>query len=130
MKYLHLKFLNILDAFKHEIITDEEKKQLLIDINLTSEIYLAKIRENDPQCIWIGAKAGNIVRICRNAIVYRLVIGIVNNKIVSSTSPSYIGPKYSRPKISISQREAAKVDDLSNKTKIKVKNKSKKKTNK
>jgi len=63
----------------HEILPDEEKKQLLEKYNLTPD-QLPKILDNDPVSISIGAKPGQIVKIIRKshtakeAIAYRLVV--------------------------------------------------------
>ncbi len=91
---------------KHEIMKEEEIKQLEIDHNLVSRLELAKIRENDPQCIWIGAKVADTIRITRNnmsgeSLNYRIVIGATATKVVSSSIPVYLGPNYARPKITI-----------------------------
>jgi len=63
----------------HEIISDEEKRQLFEKYNLTPD-QLPKILNTDPVSISIGAKPGQIVKIIRKshtakeAIAYRLVV--------------------------------------------------------
>ena len=48
-------------APKYTILSDEEVKKQLETVHLT-RYSLPKILETDPQMIWIGAKAGQVVR--------------------------------------------------------------------
>jgi DNA-directed RNA polymerase subunit H len=63
----------------HTIISDDEKEKLLKKYNVETN-NLPKILDNDPVCVFIGAKSGQIVKIVRKsntakeAISYRLVI--------------------------------------------------------
>ncbi|UCB58555.1 MAG: DNA-directed RNA polymerase subunit H [Thermoplasmatales archaeon] len=63
----------------HEVISEEEKKQLFEDLNITPD-QLPKIMDTDPVSISIGAKPGQIVKIVRKshtaneAVAYRLVV--------------------------------------------------------
>ncbi|RLF27275.1 MAG: DNA-directed RNA polymerase subunit H [Thermoplasmata archaeon] len=63
----------------HEILSDEEKKQLIEKYNLTPD-QLPKILDSDPVSVSIGAKPGQIVKIIRKshtakeAVAYRLVV--------------------------------------------------------
>ncbi len=63
----------------HEIITEEEKKQLFKKYCITPD-QLPKIWDIDPVCLSIGAKPGQIIKITRKsttakeAIIYRLVV--------------------------------------------------------
>lgn len=71
---------------KHEIMKHDEIKKMVNDLALVSVINLPKIKVDDPQCIWIGAKVGDIVRISGNTalgftIKYRYVIGCASKKI-------------------------------------------------
>jgi DNA-directed RNA polymerase subunit H len=63
----------------HEIISEEEKKQLFKKYCITPD-QLPKILNIDPVCLSIGAKPGQIIKITRKsttakeAIIYRLVV--------------------------------------------------------
>lgn len=63
----------------HEILSDEEKKQLFEKYNLTPD-QLPKILDSDPVSVSIGAKPGQIVKIIRKshtakeAVAYRFVV--------------------------------------------------------
>ena len=66
---------------KHEIMHKDDVNQLIEDLNLESIFELPRIRNNDPVCVWIGAKPWDVLRIYRQniqgkSIMYRLVIGI------------------------------------------------------
>ena len=64
---------------KHEILSEEEKKELLEKLNI-QEKQLPKILDSDPVVKKINAKAGDVIKITRNSptagksIYYRLVI--------------------------------------------------------
>jgi len=64
---------------KHEILSEEEKKELLKKYNIT-EKQLPKILASDPVVKAIGAKPGDVIRIIRNSpvagrsIYYRIVV--------------------------------------------------------
>lgn len=73
---------------KHRIMTEEEVKDLIQNISLSTELILPKIVDSDTQCVWIGAKPLDIIQITRNTIsgeslVYRLVVGATAKKITS-----------------------------------------------
>jgi DNA-directed RNA polymerase subunit H len=63
----------------HELISEEEKKQLFKKYSITPD-QLPKILDTDPVCLSIGAKPGQIIKITRKsttakeAIIYRLVV--------------------------------------------------------
>ena len=63
---------------KHKIMNKIEINQLINEDLFTTIANLPKIREDDPQCIWIGAKIGDIIEI---------------------TSPSYITHLYKTYKV-------------------------------
>lgn len=101
---------------KHEIMNDDEVERLLLDFNLRSKYSLPRIivgdTRSDPQCAWIGATPGDVIRITRHttsgeSIMYR-VVRSQSNKTISSTIPGYKGPYYSRSKIKISNKEEKK----------------------
>ena len=48
---------------KHRILNKQEVYQLINEDLFTTIANLPKIRENDPQCIWIGAKTGDVIEI-------------------------------------------------------------------
>ena len=64
---------------KHEILSEEEKKELLKKYNIT-EKQLPKILASDPVVKAIGAKPGDVIRIIRNShvagrsVYYRIVV--------------------------------------------------------
>ncbi|MBI2578906.1 MAG: DNA-directed RNA polymerase subunit H [Candidatus Aenigmarchaeota archaeon] len=64
---------------KHEIMSGEEKAELLERLNVSSG-QLPKIREEDPVVKLLGAKKGDVLRITRKSPValeyfyYRVVI--------------------------------------------------------
>jgi hypothetical protein len=47
----------------HKILSKQEIYQLINEDLFTTISNLPKIRENDPQCIWIGAKTGDVIEI-------------------------------------------------------------------
>jgi DNA-directed RNA polymerase subunit H (RpoH/RPB5) len=63
----------------HEIISEEEKKELFKKYKLTTDL-LPKIMDNDPVSNSIGAKPGQVLKITRKsrtakeAVAYRLVV--------------------------------------------------------
>ncbi len=63
----------------HEIISEEEKKQLFNNYCITPD-QLPKIMNTDPVCLSIGAKPGQIIKITRKsttakeALIYRFVV--------------------------------------------------------
>jgi DNA-directed RNA polymerase subunit H (RpoH/RPB5) len=68
--YLHIHFLielpRVLHATPHRIIGDAEKK--LLEENHVRPESLPHIRENDAQCVWIGAQVGDIVAVERKSL--------------------------------------------------------------
>lgn len=64
---------------KHVILSEEEKQKLLEKFNISSE-QLPKISTSDPVVNFLGAKAGDILKIERKSptagetLYYRLVI--------------------------------------------------------
>ncbi|MHA1828668.1 MAG: DNA-directed RNA polymerase subunit H [Candidatus Heimdallarchaeaceae archaeon] len=64
---------------EHKIMTEEEKKQLFKEYAITPD-QLPQIMNDDPVCVSIGAKSGQIIKIIRKshtageAVVYRLVV--------------------------------------------------------
>lgn len=73
------EILNHILVPKHEIVSEEEKEQLLKTYKITPE-QLPKIRSKDPIVKLIGAKPGDIIKITRKSptagksVYYRLVI--------------------------------------------------------
>ena len=70
---------------KHEIMNSDEIDKLIYDLSLDSIFNLPKIKIDDPQCIWIGAKSKDVLRIYRNnnSIYYRVVLGVMEEKVIS-----------------------------------------------
>ena len=69
---------------KHEIMNHGDVTTLVHDLGLISVLNLPKIKMDDPQCIWIGAKPGNVVKITSHGgkcIRYRVVMGNLDKKI-------------------------------------------------
>jgi len=64
---------------KHEVLTSQEKKEVLEKFNVTKE-QLPKILESDPAVKAVNAKVGDIIRIIRKSqtagesIYYRVVV--------------------------------------------------------
>ncbi|MCD6215753.1 MAG: DNA-directed RNA polymerase subunit H [Candidatus Aenigmarchaeota archaeon] len=76
------KEINIFENYlvpKHEIMTEEEKQQLLKKFNISLK-QLPRIKERDPAVKAIGAKKGDIIKIERKsetagvAYYYRVVV--------------------------------------------------------
>jgi len=75
------KEINIFENYlvpKHEIMTEEEKQQLLKKFNISLK-QLPRIKERDPAVKAIGAKKGDIIKIERKEgdkviVYYRVVI--------------------------------------------------------
>ena len=71
---------------KHEILDPDQVKTMMHDLALLSVNNLPKIRIDDPQCIWIGAEKGQVVKITNKngigkSIKYRLVVGSLNRRV-------------------------------------------------
>lgn len=47
---------------RHTIMSNEDAEALLKELNLTYDAFPV-ILTNDPQCIWLGAKAGQLIQI-------------------------------------------------------------------
>lgn len=66
-----------IDVPKHEIMTEEEVQNELPDV---SKNVMKQIKQSDPQCLFIGAVRGQVIRIHRKTITsgiifdYRVVI--------------------------------------------------------
>ena len=64
---------------KHEVLTQDEKKEVLEMFGVDKE-QLPKILDSDPVCKEIGAKKGDVLRILRKSdtsgesVYYRVVI--------------------------------------------------------
>ncbi len=64
---------------KHEILSEEEAKKLLEELNITKK-QLPRIYASDPVAKILGAKPGDIIRITRKSptagesIYYRVVV--------------------------------------------------------
>lgn len=50
---------------KHERLSDAEAKKLMEDLRLKHRLQLPAIYRKDPQAVWLGLRAGDIVRITR-----------------------------------------------------------------
>lgn len=48
---------------KHEIVSNEEKNELMIKYNLETEDQLPLIKKNDPVAKYLGMKVGNVCKI-------------------------------------------------------------------
>jgi len=65
-------------CYPHRILSEEEVKMVLDDLS-TVKAGLPKILMSDPQCIWLGAKPGDVIEIQRcseatgTSIAYRAV---------------------------------------------------------
>jgi DNA-directed RNA polymerase subunit H (RpoH/RPB5) len=57
---------------KHRIMNKIEINQLVNEDLFTTIANLPKIREDDPQCIWIGAKIGDIIEIVSPSFITHL----------------------------------------------------------
>ncbi len=64
---------------KHEILSEEETRELLETLNITKE-QLPKILSKDPVVRILGAKPGDVIKITRKsptageAVYYRVVV--------------------------------------------------------
>jgi DNA-directed RNA polymerase subunit H len=64
---------------KHEVLTQDEKKEVMEMFNIDKE-KLPKILDSDPVCKDIGAKKGDVLRIRRKSetagenVYYRVVV--------------------------------------------------------
>ena len=111
---------------KHEILTLDESFQLRNDLALVSIINLPKININDPQCVWIGAKVGDVIRITNKngageSIKYRIVIGSTDRKIKIMKTSERIEEK----KVTLDLKRRKKVDVIKKKEKVEEKGKDK-----
>lgn len=96
--YQHMTFIMEIPrgphCSKHEILTEEEVKQELVANFIDCTEHIPLIADSDPQCIWIGAKPGNIVRIIRcssnsgYSIEYRKVIPRIMTEEIKSVVAS------------------------------------------
>lgn len=87
-KYIHDNFSIVIPnaaiSSKHEILTKDEVTNLLNKDLYCNIQNLPKIDINDPQCIWLGAELGDVLRITSDSnisgkyIHYRLVISNSN----------------------------------------------------
>ena len=65
---------------KHRILTSDERHKLLNDVLICDITNLSKIAEDDPQCIWLGARPGHVLEvlspsyITHEYITYKIVI--------------------------------------------------------
>jgi DNA-directed RNA polymerase subunit H (RpoH/RPB5) len=66
-------------AAKHRIMSNAEKDQLINRDLITTIANLPKIMDDDPQCIWIGARTGDIVEITSPSYItqIRVSYGVV-----------------------------------------------------
>jgi len=149
--YYVMKLNNIIFEFevpkhmlvsKHEILNDEECKNVQKNLTIINRLNLSKIRMDDPQCIWIGAKPKDIIKITRFAlngesINYRVVVGPVSLKVKNDYNPDFVNPKQynlgSNGKIIITReniirtKEEKERKSLIKKNKQQIKKKTKKK---
>jgi DNA-directed RNA polymerase subunit H (RpoH/RPB5) len=63
---------------KHTVCTDKEVKQIMDDNKIDDLLKFQKILSSDPQVLWAGGRAGDLIRIDRQtvsgpAVVYRYV---------------------------------------------------------
>jgi len=89
--YVHENFSIVIPnaslCSKHELLSSDETKCILNNELYCSLHNLPRIKINDPQCIWIGAEIGDVVKITSNSdisgtyIHYRVVIPYSDNKI-------------------------------------------------
>jgi DNA-directed RNA polymerase subunit H (RpoH/RPB5) len=65
---------------KHRILSNEERHKLLNDVLICDINNLSKIAEDDPQCIWLGARPGSVLEIISPSyitheyVTYKIVI--------------------------------------------------------
>lgn len=86
--YLHRHFVIEIPkgplCSKHTILTKSEVQQLCLNELMIHPLGLPSILVTDPQCIWIGAKVGQVIKIEANSeitgkvIRYRLVVPTVD----------------------------------------------------
>ena len=82
--YLHENFKTIIplgpNCYEHKIMTSQEVKDLLKEHMRTYLVSLAKINTTDPQCIWLGAEIGDVIKITQYSTTamkflgYRVVV--------------------------------------------------------
>jgi len=71
-------FLNHMLVPKHELCTEEEKKQILVKYNVKPN-QLPRIRATDPAIRHLGVKQGDVIKITRSsetageATFYRII---------------------------------------------------------
>jgi len=90
--YLHENFVLIIPngplCSKHEIMSSEEVVSLLNNELFCYLVNLPKILDSDPQCIWIGAEVGDVVKITSHSdisgeyIQYKVVVA-KNGRVIS-----------------------------------------------
>ena len=90
---------NHIEVSKHEILSSNEVEKLIFDLSLIDILKLPKIKIDDPQCIWIGAKSKDIIKITRNTIngislYYRVVLGKTKNSLTQIKSGVNLGQIY------------------------------------
>lgn len=64
---------------KHELCTDAEKKKIMADNFITSDLNFPFISKISPQVLWIGGEPGQLVRITRHDVTgpvlyYRIIV--------------------------------------------------------
>ena len=102
------------EASKHEILNPDEINDLIISLDLIDKLLLPKIKIDDAQCIWIGAKSKDIIRIKREngtSLYYRIVLGKIHEKIISyyNHKPNQIIKNYKQgEKITIKTKQKQK----------------------